>query len=304
LAEAAGRVLVTGAGGFIGRYAVPQLQARGFEVHAIGRNALDDPSVVSHLADLLDRNDTQRAIRDAKATHLLHLAWYSEPGKFWDSPLNLDWAAASLGLLRNFVEHGGRRAVFAGTCAEYAEGDRPEGYGALPPTLYGATRDALRRTSEAYSRTADLSFGWGRLFFAYGPHEAAGRLIPDAIRSLLKREPFATTTGHQLRDFMHVEDVAGALVAFLASDVCSTIDIGTGDAVPVRVVLETIAGEIGNYQLIEFGARPLQDGEPAVLRANPAPLKQDVGFNARYSLADGLSDTVKWWRAHLSQQVH
>ena len=53
-------------------------------------------------------------------THLLHLAWYAEPGLFWRSPENLRWVEASLRLLRAFAEHGGQRAVMAGSCAEYA----------------------------------------------------------------------------------------------------------------------------------------------------------------------------------------
>jgi dTDP-L-rhamnose 4-epimerase len=46
-------------------------------------------------------------VQSARATHLLHLAWYAEPGQYWDSPRNLDWVGASLNLVRTFVEAGG-----------------------------------------------------------------------------------------------------------------------------------------------------------------------------------------------------
>ena len=112
------RVLVTGGAGFVGRPAVAALRARGFEVHAVGRRSPGDAHVF-HAADLLDASARRAAVRAAGASHLLHLAWVTEPGRYWQAPENLDWTAASLDLVRSFREAGGMRAVVAGTCAEY-----------------------------------------------------------------------------------------------------------------------------------------------------------------------------------------
>ena len=112
------RVLVTGGAGFVGRPAVAALIARGFEVHAVGRRAPAGAHVV-HPADLLDGEARRAAVRAAGASHLLHLAWVTQPGRYWQAPENLDWTAASLDLVRAFREAGGGRAVVAGTCAEY-----------------------------------------------------------------------------------------------------------------------------------------------------------------------------------------
>src|SRR5262249_16760441 len=113
------KVVVTGASGFIGRHSLPALVARGHEVHAMARRALQLPRLPAHVCDLLDPHATAALIARVRPTHLLHFAWYAVPGKYWTAPENLDWVAATLHLLRGFAASGGQRVVMAGTCAEY-----------------------------------------------------------------------------------------------------------------------------------------------------------------------------------------
>jgi nucleoside-diphosphate-sugar epimerase len=294
------RILVTGATGFIGQYTLLPLRELGFEVHIAGRSPAGDSAITFHAANLFDPADIARVIGAAKPSHLLHLAWDTEPGKFWNAPINLDWVAASLALVRAFAEAGGSRAVLAGTCAEYSwdkEEPLDEMRSALVPgTLYGISKDALRRIIEAYAATASLSVAWGRIFFLYGPGEKSGRLVSDAIRALATKQRFATTDGLQRRDFMHVEDVAAGFAALAASDVRGAVNIASGDAVPVRAILETIAREVGGAGLLQLGARPRPADDPPLVEAAVDRLTREVGFVPRHSLQDGLAQTVRWWR--------
>jgi nucleoside-diphosphate-sugar epimerase len=302
LAAMTARVLVTGATGFIGRHSLVPLRELGFDVHVVGRRPPDDPTVTFHSGDLFDRDPVTRIVREVKASHLLHLAWDTEPGRFWNSPLNLDWVGASLATLRAFVEAGGKRAVMAGTCAEYRwGGDQPldEKRSELAPsTLYGVSKDALRRVVFAYAETTSVSVAWGRVFFLYGPEEKTGRLVSDAIRSLGSGQAFATTDGRQLRDFMHVEDVARAFTALLASDISGAVNIGTGEAVAVRSVLEAIARETGAHGLLRLGARPRPADDPHVIEAASDRLRHEVGFTPRYAIVEGIAQSVQWWWEH------
>jgi nucleoside-diphosphate-sugar epimerase len=294
------RVLVTGASGFIGRNALSPLREHGFEVHVAGRVPPDDPSVTFHPANLLIQSDALRIVHAARASHLLHLAWDTEPGRFWNAPINLDWVGASLALVRAFSEAGGGRAVLAGTCAEYRwDGEAPldEKRSELAPaTLYGVSKDALRRIVLSYAETASLSFAWGRIFFLYGPGEKPGRLVSDAIRTLGSGQPFATTDGNQRRDFMHVEDVARAFALLLAGDVRGAVNIASGEAVPVRSILEAIARETAGQHLLRLGERPRPRNDPDVIEAAVDRLRYEVGFTPRYATVDGLAQSVKWWK--------
>ena len=289
------RVLLTGGSGFIGRHAVTPLQAAGFDVHTLGRRPVAALGVTHHDADLLDADAARTVVEAVRATHLLHLAWYVEPGAYWRSPRNLDWVAATLGLVRAFALAGGRRIVAAGTCAEYQWGgpvlDEAE-TPCVPATLYGACKDALRRMLLPFAAETGLSAGWGRVFYLYGAGEAPGRLVGDAMATLRAGGVFATSHGRQRRDFLHVSDVASAFAALLASPVTGAVNIGSGQAVAVRTVLEQVAHQVGGLERIEFGARALSAIEPDVIEAAIGRLREEVGFRPRHTLASGIAESA------------
>lgn len=287
------RIVLTGATGFVGAHAIPALQARGFEIHALGRRP-PAAEIAHHPVDLLDAASVRDVLDAVRASHLLHLAWYAEPGLYWRSAVNLDWVAASLALVRAFREAGGVRAVAAGTCAEYAWGPERlcEDAPCAPATLYGAAKDGTRRILEAYAGETGLSYAWGRLFFLYGPGEKPGRLVGDAIQALAAGGRFGTSPGHQRRDFSHVADAARAFAALVDSSVVGPVNVGSGAAVPVRAILERIGHLTGRPDLIDFGARPLAAGEPACIEADVTRLRGEVGFQPRFDLDAGLRATL------------
>jgi nucleoside-diphosphate-sugar epimerase len=297
------RVLLTGFSGFIGQHVTAPLRARGFEVHALGRTKPRDPDVIFHQANLLDGVQTADAVQRVAATDLLHLAWAVPPGTFWRAPSNLDWVAASLGLIRGFAEAGGRRVVVAGTCAEYSwttarlkEGEAPY----APTSLYGASKDALRRILAAYASTVGLSTAWAHVFFQFGPGEPTGRLVSGAACALLAGKPFPTSHGRQRRDFLHVADVGEAFAAILDSQVQGAINIGSGRAVPIRELLNQLGRLTGRGDLIQFDARPAVDGEPDLIEADVRRLREEVQFYPRHTLESGLQDTVAYWRSRMT----
>ncbi len=297
------RILVTGASGFIGRPLLARIATSADEVHAIARS--EAPSVPGgvrrHALDLRDPEATGRLLAEVRPDLLVHLAWYVEHGSFWTAPENLESTALSLRLLRAFADAGGRRAVMVGTCAEYdwsrADGPLQERSSPLgPATLYGTAKDALRRLGEAYGDVAEIDFAWARLFFLYGPGEQRGRLVPAVIRGLLAGEPVETTAGAQRRDFMFVDDVAGALAALAASDVNGPVNIATGQAVPVRDVVQEIARQTGREDLLRIGALPDRPSDPPELTGATERLREEVGFVPETGLEEGIARTVDWWR--------
>jgi nucleoside-diphosphate-sugar epimerase len=234
-----------------------------------------------------------------RASHLLHLAWYAVPGDFWTAPENERWIDASLRLLRAFGEAGGRRAVMAGTCAEYLWGadalnerDTP----LEPATFYGACKHATHIAATAVAEELDVSLAWGRIFFLYGPGEDATRLVSGVARELLAGNEVRTTDGLQRRDFMHVHDVAAAFVALLESDVLGAINIASGEAIQVRELVALVAEQTGGAERVRFGALARRTGEPEVIAADVKRLANEVGFRQTIGLERGIADTVAWWR--------
>ena len=282
------RVLVTGAGGFVGVPTVAALVHRGEEVHALSTRQAPPPlpGVQWHRADLGDAEAVERLLSDLRPERLVHLAWYVEHGLFWEAPENEMWVERSMGLLRAFTAAGGRRAVLLGTCAEYdwacaGEPLHETRSPLAPSTLYGTAKDALRRAAGAYAQDEGVELAWGRLFFLYGPREAPGRLVSSVIRALLAGDHVPTTSGVQRRDFMHVEDVGRALAALLASSAEGPVNIASGRDVAVSEILDLIAAAVGRPELVQQGALPDREGEPPLLVADVARLREEVGFRAR-----------------------
>lgn len=294
--DAAGRVLVTGAAGFLGAHCLPDLAARGFEVHAVSRSPREGGQAQWHRADLLDPDAARALVADVRPTHLLNLAWETTHGAFWSSPANLDWLAASVHLVRAFADAGGRRAVVAGTCAEYLWDDRvcDESTTPLAPaTLYGAAKHALHVALAGYADTAGFALAWGRVFLLHGPGEPPARLVPSVATALLEGRPAACSHGRQVRDLMHVEDVAAGFGALLASEVTGPVNVASGQPVALADVVGTIGEITGHPELIRLGAIPAPAGEPATLVADVRRLRDEVGFRPRHDLREGLERTVR-----------
>jgi nucleoside-diphosphate-sugar epimerase len=296
------RVLVTGASGFIGRGTLGALRSRGFEVHAVARRegAAED-GVHWYAADLLTADAAARIVAAARPTHLLHLAWETTPGAYWNSPDNLAWVEASLRLVRAFAEGGGgERAVVAGTCAEYAwveETHCVEDVTPLEPaTVYGTAKHALRLVVERYAHEVGLSTAWGRIFFVFGPHEHPARLASSVARALVAGEPAPTSHGNQVRDFLYSEDLADAFAALLASDVRGAVNLASGEPRPIRALAEALAAAAGCPDLLQLGARPASPSEPASITADVGRLRDEVGWAPPRSLEERAADTVAWWR--------
>jgi nucleoside-diphosphate-sugar epimerase len=297
------RLLLTGGGGFIGRQAVERARARGFEVHAVVRATPAAPAndVTYHVADLLDARAAAACVRSVRASHLLHLAWAVEPGRFWTSLDNYRWVAATLDLALAFADAGGRRIVGVGTGFEYAVSGaaHDERSSVLEPaTPYAVAKDATRRLLESLAASTDLSFAWGRVFLLYGPGEASSRLVASVCRALLRGEPARCSEGTHVRDFLHVRDTADALVALTASDVEGPVNIASGAGVPVRAVVEEAARQIGRPELVQFGALPAR-AEPPHQVAKVTRLGQEVGWSPSFTLASGIADTIAWHRHKL-----
>lgn len=275
-------ILVTGSAGFVGRAVVAALQRRGHEVHGAS-------------VDLLDARAAAGLVKSVRASHLVHLAWITTPGEYWTSPLNRQWVDASERMFREFADAGGTRIVSMGTCAEYdwlATGGvcDEETTPIAPATEYG------RAKADLHDRLSALStpFVWGRLFFPYGPHEGTARLIPAAIRALMRDEIVFIRNPRIKRDFVFVEDVGEAIATFVDGDATGAVNVGSGRAESIDSVATTIGELMRRPQLIRREAGG--GSEPPVVVANTRKLSDVFGFRAETTLDAGLMKTIDWWR--------
>jgi nucleoside-diphosphate-sugar epimerase len=100
-----------------------------------------------------------------------------------------------------------------------------------------------------------------------------------------------------VRDFLHVADVAGAFAALVGSDVSGAVNVASGEGVEIREVVERIGALAARPDLLRIGALPAREGDPPRLVAGTRRLNDEVGWQPRFSLEDGLRDALDWWRA-------
>ncbi len=285
------RVLVTGASGFIGRQAVLTLRGSADEIHTVQHTARQMSDSRNHTANLMDHDQVKRLMERVQPTHLLHLAWYAEHGKFWTSPLNLDWVTASMWLFQAFAVNGGTRAVFAGTCAEYDWSGSPlieETTPSSPATLYGVCKNSLRLIIQRFAAQVGITVAWGRVFFLYGPGEHPSRLIPSILNPLLRDQPAIVRSGSHLRNLMHVNDVAGAFVKILNSDATGIINIADAEAITLGDVAKLIGELTGKSHLLHIEQAAGTKENPLMLTADVRRLAS-LGFTPKFNLREGLA---------------
>jgi len=292
------RILLTGATGFLGRHILERLLNGGHdEIHAACRNppAAEQGRVRWHAADLRDAAAAAALVAEVRPSHLLHAAWIATPGIYLQAPENLDWLAAGLALARAFGENGGTRFVGVGSSAEYAPGDAPcreDDTPVRPASLYGQCKLACWHAILAAARHYDFSAAWGRVFLPYGPGDAPQRLIPSVLAALRQGQSVDTSHGRQVRDFVFAPDAAALLAGLLGSSESGAYNIGSGQGIPVRTVIEALAEPFGARGSLHFGARPLVAGEPMRLVADMSKTRRVVPGVEPLPFGDGLARTL------------
>jgi nucleoside-diphosphate-sugar epimerase len=300
------RVLVTGATGFVGRWAVEGLLRRNNEVIAVSRGrapAAPIAGLTEIRGDLLDREDIRRILDRVRPDAILHCAWFVEHGRFWSDGANLDWIAATMHLSREAARVGVSRFVGVGTCSEYAwgrddvcdEGTTP----VEPTTLYAVAKDAARRVIARWSAEQALSWAWARLFFLYGPDEHPSRLVASVACSLARGQPALLSDGTIVRDFMDVRDAGDALAALTASDVQGDVNIGSGRATSLGEVADCLGRIAGRPGLVMKSALPRRPDDPPRIVASVQRLRDEVGTAAPRTLEQGLAESYAWWQSRI-----
>lgn len=290
------RVFITGASGFIGAAVLRLLLARGIETAAL----VSPDKTQERLRDLdgqyqvipgrlEDIPALKPRLLEFKPDAWIHLAWYAEPGKYLYAPENVPVLQQSLSAMQTLIETGCRQIVGIGTCAEYDTdvGFLREDGPTKPATIYAACKLSMCLIGQHLAQAAGVNFAWGRMFYLYGEQEDPRRLVPALMQSLREGKTFDVTPGEQVRDYLHVRDVASAIWTLTSQNAQGIYNIASGNPVTMRTLMETIGDVVGGKELIRFGALPYRQWEPMFICGDNQKLKS-LGWSPEYSLRTGL----------------
>lgn len=285
------RVVVSGAAGFIGRRVVARLAAHGARVLAVDRvpRPPDFPEEATYVyADL----GTELPALPTGGV-LVHLAWKMSRGNAAEQA----GSVADFGrLLAGASGPGLRGVVGLGSAEEYGEREgclRADMAPGLRLSAYGQAKHAACRVLESWSREPGRRAFWLRPFIAYGPGQIGDMAIPYALRCAQNRQPAEFSEGTQFRDFVHVDDVAAGIAQAAlnlagAGPAFAICNLGRGEPVQLRAVLERIADQTKSRGLFHFGVRPMRAGEPQEQYADVAAAESLLGWRAQISWKNGI----------------
>ena len=292
------RALVTGASGFIGGRLCRRLVTEGAEVHGISRRPQENDAVRWWQGDLGDSDGVATTVERIRPDVVYHLAGFVSGSREIDavlpslrdnlvSAVNVLVAAARIGC----------SVVLAGSQEE----PEPAAEDPVPASPYAAAKLAVGSFARMLHALHGLRVVNLRVFMVYGPgqHDRT-KLVPYVITSLLQATPPRLSSGARPVDWVYVDDVVDAFVAASSRDdlAGASLDVGTGDLVTIRAIVERIVETVGAGVEPEFGALPERPLE-IVRAADVERTKALLGWQPRTTLAAGLRSTVDWYRAEL-----
>lgn len=311
------RVVVTGGAGFLGSFVVQQLREKGCRNIVVPR---------SRDYNLVHMEAVRRLYSESRPDIIIHLAArvggiganQSNPGRFFYDNLMMGTQLIEVGR-----EQGLEKFIAIGTICAYPkfapvpfkEDDIWAGYPEETNAPYGLAKKMMLVQSQAYRQ--QYAFNSIVLFPVnlYGPGDnfdlETSHVIPALVRKCAEAQEAGASEivlwgdGTPTREFLYVEDAAeGILLAAEQYNDSRPLNLGTGEEITIRKLASLVAEEVGYQGQIKWDTTK-PNGQPRRC-LDVSRVKQAIGFQAKHSLREGLTKTIRWYRAncHSLREVH
>ncbi len=309
------KVLVTGGAGYIGTICAAALENTGHQ------------PVIYDLKNKQDIKDSallKKILKQEKIEAVMHFAAYIEMGESMTNPQKYfdNNFLGSQSLLDAMTETGVKKIIFSSTAGVYGN---PRGRGVpikeedrkAPENPYGQSKLMVEELLQFYDRTEAVRSISLRYFNAAGAtldfkmgeaHRPESHLIPNVIKAVLKNKEFVlhgndypTKDGTCVRDYIHVADLAQAhilaLKALASGHPTDVYNVGTGKGYSNLEVIKMIEKVSGKKVKLKIG--PRRPGDANELVADPAKIKQELGWRPQHSDLETIVTTA--WNWHKNQ---
>lgn len=302
------KVLVTGGAGFIGSHVVDRLVEEGHNVVVVDNLSSGKRKNVNRAASLykldIQSGRLERVFRNERPNVVIHLAAQinvrrSVEDPIFDAQVNI---LGTMNVLQQAVQHGARKVIFSSSGgAIYGEQEiypAPESHATNPMSPYGISKLCGEHYLSYFQRISGIQVVSLRYANVYGPRqdpEGEAGVISIFLQKMLNNEqPIINGNGRQTRDFVFVDDVAEANLAAMGQDSHGVYNVGTGTETSINELFRMLATLTGVSCKEVHG--PAKQGEQMRSVIDPTKIRQELGWDSKVDLAEGLKKTVAFFR--------
>lgn len=263
-------IVITGGSGFIGKNLIPKLLSLGHKVSVIDLR-LDSIEAYPWFKKInfyklrIDSNDIDTVFKKINAEVLIHLAWSDLPN--YENIIHFkNNLFQQIKFLTCAAENNIKKIIVSGTCLEYGliEGCLDETMSTQPTTFYGFAKNEIRKTLDFLSAKYDFSYTWFRLFYIYGENQNPRSLYPSLMNAIKnKKSAFDMSSGQQIRDFIHVDDVTSYFCkAITCNKVFGVVNLSNGNPISVKEFVADIIKKHNSDITLHCGVYDIPKYEP------------------------------------------
>lgn len=315
------KILVTGGSGYIGSVVVRRLLERGYEVVVFdnlerGHRCNVPPKARLIVGDLRNVEEIRSAMLDVRPEAVIHFAAYALVGESMADPMKYftNNVKGGVNLLEAMAEVGCDRIIFSSSCATYGippalpiEEDMPQN----PTNPYGQSKLMfelicrwLQQTGKTRLRPTFLRYfnAAGAAYDMVEAHDPETHIIPNVLKVALGQkecvqvfgDDYPTSDGTCIRDYVHLEDLCSAHILALEKGIEGALNLGTGQGVSVKEIVETCRKVTGLP--IPVKMCPRRPGDPPALYASGQKAREMLGWCPVHSDIETIVRDA--WSAH------
>ena len=303
------RILVTGAGGFIGGNVVDGLASRGDGPIALvrpGGSPAPAAAVESLEVDVTDAKAVAQAVERSRPDAIVHAAMSAtHPHTVEERESSLRVSVLGTSAVLSAARDNAIHVVHIGSSLEYGPYDRPiREDDRLGPTTPRGAHKAAAAVLVLQAGREGVGVTVLRPFSVYGPGEPPRRLVPTAIRAALLDSVLPLTGPGIRRDLIHVDDVVAGILAVLDARrrvFGVVLNLGSGADLDNHEIVDAVSCAVGRKIRITENDHHRRPPDTSRWVADIGRAAELLGWAPRRSLQDGLASTTAYWAERLAE---